>query len=72
VRPSLGLEVHEPIEHAVELFDETDRVLVMGTAIGIKSVGLDPPTPERITALVKTRSTPCTPSGPGTTLRDGV
>lgn len=49
--PSLGLEVHESPEHAASLFDVIDRVLLMGTAIGIKGVGLDPATPDRIQQL---------------------
>ena len=51
VLPSLGLEVHESPEHAASLFDAIDRVLLMGTAIGIKGVGLDPAAPDRIREL---------------------
>jgi len=32
-RPSLGLEVHEPVSQAEALFDAVDRVLLMGTVI---------------------------------------
>lgn len=54
-RPSLGLEVHEPTAHAATLFPQTDRVLLMGTAIGVKGVGLDPATLARIGELVEFR-----------------
>jgi len=55
-QPSLGLELHEPVEHAEIFFDTVDRVLVMGTEIGIKGVGLDPATPGRVSALVSSRA----------------
>jgi ribulose-phosphate 3-epimerase len=55
-RPSLGLEVHEPVARAEALFDAVDRVLVMGTVIGIKGVDLDPGTPPRVSALVAARA----------------
>lgn len=54
--PSLGLEVHEGPEHAASLFDAIDRVLLMGTEIGIKGVGLDPAAPERIRRLGELRA----------------
>ncbi|HXR22888.1 MAG TPA: ribulose-phosphate 3-epimerase [Acidimicrobiales bacterium] len=54
-RPSLGLELHEPVEQAAGLFDAIDRVLVMGTVIGIKGAELDPTTPGRVSALVESR-----------------
>lgn len=54
-RPSLGLEVHEAPQHAASLFDVVDRVLLMGTAIGIKGVDLDPVAPQRIRDLVAQR-----------------
>jgi ribulose-phosphate 3-epimerase len=53
---SLGLELHEPTSHAAGLFDAIDRVLLMGTAIGIKGVGLDDATPERVRELVEART----------------
>jgi len=55
-QPSLGLEVHEPVGQAEGLFDAIDRVLVMGTLIGVKGVELDPATPGRISALVEART----------------
>ena len=51
VKPSLGIEVHEPIADALALADEIDRFLLMGTAIGIKGVGLDPDAAARIRQL---------------------
>lgn len=56
VQPSLGLEVHEPTSHAATLFDAIDRVLLMGTEIGIKGVGLHPDTYNRISQLAELRS----------------
>jgi ribulose-phosphate 3-epimerase len=38
------------------LFDAIDRVLVMGTVIGIKGAELDPATPGRVSALVGSRA----------------
>jgi ribulose-phosphate 3-epimerase len=55
-RPSLGLELHEPVEQAEGMFDAIDRVLVMGTVIGIKGAELDPTTPGRVSALVESRA----------------
>jgi ribulose-phosphate 3-epimerase len=54
-QPSLGLEVHEDVAHAESLFDSIDRVLLMGTQIGIKGVDLDPAAPERVRALCAAR-----------------
>ena len=55
-QPSLGLELHEPVGQAEGLFEAVDRVLVMGTVIGIKGAQLDPTTPGRVSALVGARS----------------
>jgi ribulose-phosphate 3-epimerase len=55
-QPSLGLELHEPVAQAEGLFDAVDRVLVMGTVIGIKGAQLDPTTPGRVSALVGARA----------------
>jgi ribulose-phosphate 3-epimerase len=54
--PSLGLEVHEPVEKALGFFDDVDRVLVMGTAIGVKGAHLDRAATGRVSALVRHRS----------------
>lgn len=56
VKSSLGLEVHEVPAHAATLFDATDRLLLMGTAIGVKGVGLDPATPDRLRELSRLRA----------------
>jgi ribulose-phosphate 3-epimerase len=55
-QPSLGLELHELVDRAEELFDDIDRVLVMGTLIGIRGAELDPATPGRVSALVEART----------------
>jgi ribulose-phosphate 3-epimerase len=54
-RPCLGLEVDEPTSVAVALFDSVDRVLVMGTPLGVRGVALDPATPGRVSELVDWR-----------------
>jgi ribulose-phosphate 3-epimerase len=54
--PSLGLEVTEPPSYAASLFAEIDRVLLMGTRIGIKGVDLDPDTYGRIGELTALRA----------------
>lgn len=46
----------EPIESVTPHLAAVDRVLVMGTAIGVKGVDLDPATPDRIRALVAARA----------------
>jgi ribulose-phosphate 3-epimerase len=50
-RPSLGVEVHEPVADVVALAPALDRYLVMGTAIGVKGIGQDPATPSRVADL---------------------
>lgn len=55
-RPSLGLEVHEPLRQAEALFDAVDRVLVMGTIIGIRGADMDLATPQRVADLVAART----------------
>lgn len=52
VRAGLGLETHEPTAHAVAHFDDADRVLVMGTVVGVKGCEQDPATAARVEALV--------------------
>lgn len=51
LRASLGIEVHEDVQIASPLLPAVDRVLLMGTPIGVKGVGLDPRTPERVREL---------------------
>lgn len=50
-KASLGVETHESPEYAHSLLPHVDRYLVMGTAIGIKGVGQDPATPDRVRQL---------------------
>lgn len=51
-RPAVALEVEEPVESVFGLLDDVDRVLVMGTELGVKGVDLDPAAAERVAALV--------------------
>ncbi|GGM10930.1 ribulose-phosphate 3-epimerase [Nakamurella endophytica] len=53
-RSSLGVETDESIADAALLAGHVDRYLVMGTAIGVKGVGLDPCTPQRVAELRST------------------
>jgi ribulose-phosphate 3-epimerase len=55
VRAGLGLETHEPVGHAVAHFDDVDRVLLLGTPIGVKGRDLDPAATQRVSALVAER-----------------
>ena len=54
-RASLGLELHEPVSQAVEYFGGADRVLLMGTPIGVKGRDLDPGTLGRVRELAAAR-----------------
>jgi len=54
-RPGLGLEVGDATELAEDLIEDIDRVLVMGTEIGVKGLGLDPHTAPRVRRLRATR-----------------
>ncbi len=56
VRAGLGLETHEPVRHAVDHLDALDRVLLLGTAIGVKGQDIDPAAPGRVAGLVAARS----------------
>ena len=56
VSPSLGLELHEPVSLAIEHFSLIDRVLLLGTEIGVKGRQLDPGTPGRVRELVAARA----------------
>jgi ribulose-phosphate 3-epimerase len=55
VRPAVALTLDLPVETVEPLLELVDRVLVMGTAIGVKGVGLDPAALERIERLVELR-----------------
>lgn len=48
---SLSVEVHEDVATAHARDEHVDRYLLMGTAIGIKGVGQDPRTPDRVAEL---------------------
>ena len=54
-RPSLGLELHEPVELALGILDHTDRILLLGTEIGVKGRGQDPRTADRVARLHRAR-----------------
>ncbi len=51
VRPGLALSLDAPLESALEHVDRVDRILVMGTAIGIKGVEPSPEVYERVVRL---------------------
>jgi ribulose-phosphate 3-epimerase len=55
-RASLGLELHEPVSQAVPCFGGIDRLLLMGTVIGVKGYEQDPGTAGRVAELVAARS----------------
>jgi ribulose-phosphate 3-epimerase len=55
-QPSVGLEIHDPLTRATALFELADRILIMGTEIGIKGVELAPATAGRVSALVEARA----------------
>jgi ribulose-phosphate 3-epimerase len=55
VRPGVTLTLDEPVESVAPLLELTDRVLVMGTAIGVRGVALDPAAPARVERVVALR-----------------
>jgi ribulose-phosphate 3-epimerase len=55
VRPAVALTLDLPVDAARPWLELADRVLVMGTPIGIKGVGLDPSAPGRIRRLAQLR-----------------
>jgi ribulose-phosphate 3-epimerase len=55
-RASLGLEVNEPVSQAVPFLPEVDRLLLMGTVIGVKGYDQDPATAERAGELAAVRA----------------
>jgi len=55
VRPALALSLDQPLERAGALLEQVDRVLLMGTEIGVKGVGLDAGACERVERLVALR-----------------
>ncbi|HEX4259198.1 MAG TPA: ribulose-phosphate 3-epimerase [Streptosporangiaceae bacterium] len=54
-RVSLGLEVGEPVSQAVPFLPVVDRLLLMGTVIGVKGYDQDPATAGRVGELVSAR-----------------
>ena len=54
-RVSLGLEVGEPVSQAVPFLPEVDRLLLMGTVIGVKGYDQDPLTAGRVGELIAAR-----------------
>lgn len=54
-RASLGLELHEPVNQAVPYLADIDRLLLMGTVIGVKGYDQDPGTAGRVSELVAAR-----------------
>jgi ribulose-phosphate 3-epimerase len=67
-QPSLGLETHEPAGHAVRYFGDVDRVLLLGTPIGVKGRELDPAAPSRVGQLAAARSA----GGPAIVVDGGI
>jgi ribulose-phosphate 3-epimerase len=55
-RAGLALHVEDPLDAVLPYLDVADRVLVMGTRLGIKGVDLDPQTPGRVRALAQGRA----------------
>ena len=53
---SLGLEVGEPVGLAVPFLAGIDRLLLMGTVIGVKGYDQDPATAGRVSELVAARA----------------
>jgi ribulose-phosphate 3-epimerase len=54
-RASLGLELHEPVSQAAPYLAGIDRLLLMGTVIGVKGYDQDPSTAGRVGELVAAR-----------------
>jgi ribulose-phosphate 3-epimerase len=55
-RAGLALAVENELEAVLPYLDVADRVLVMGTRLGIKGVDLHPQTPGRVRALARGRA----------------
>ena len=53
VRPAVALEVGDPVESVFDLLEDVDRVLVMGTRLGVKGLDLDPAATERVAMLAR-------------------
>lgn len=55
VRPAVAVNVDDPLESVWALLDKVDRVLLMGTPLGIKGVDIEPGIYERVRAVVRGR-----------------
>jgi ribulose-phosphate 3-epimerase len=55
VRPGLALEVHEPVSAASGYLESVERLLLMGTELGVKGAALHPTTCERVLELAGLR-----------------
>jgi ribulose-phosphate 3-epimerase len=53
--PGLGIELHEPTATGAAYLGLAERLLVLGTPIGVKGRDLDPATPGRVAQLVTAR-----------------
>ncbi len=56
VRPALAVGVDDPLEPTWALLERMDRVLLMGTRLGIKGVDIDPTIYARVQATVEQRA----------------
>jgi ribulose-phosphate 3-epimerase len=54
-RPGLGLELHEPTSAGAAYLGLAERLLLLGTEIGVKGRDQDPATPGRVAELVAAR-----------------
>jgi ribulose-phosphate 3-epimerase len=68
-RASLGLEVHEPVSQAAPFLAGIDRLLLMGTVIGVKGYDQDPATTGRVGELVAAQPAG---SGPDVVVDGGI
>lgn len=55
VRPSIAVGIDDPLEPALGWLDAVDRVLLMGTGLGLKGAEIAPSIYERIRATVRAR-----------------
>jgi ribulose-phosphate 3-epimerase len=55
IQPAVAINVDESLEPVWALLERVDRVLLMGTALGVKGVEIEPVTYERIRAVVHAR-----------------
>lgn len=55
VQPALAVAIDDPLERVWDLLGCVDRVLLMGTQLGVKGVDIEPGIYERIRAVVRER-----------------